>query len=409
MAAPGEKTEPDTPAPEARGVQSSSGGRGAAQRSFGNREASMRRRDLLGGALSLSGLLLHERASGQPDVAVGYLIQGNPNDIHGGAFRSQLCSLGWCGPRHARVMVRAAMGIEGLARAAAELLAANVKVIVTGGETATRIARAAPADVPIVFNYVPDPVGRGLVKSVARPDANLTGFALMVEPLLKCLEILRDLLPQVRNVAYLFDPTHIPVEILARQAAHHESVAASFGMRYSELRVRSRTDIEAEVGRARSDGVEAVIVEGSPVLVENRFVAARQVNLAKLPAIFRERQFASTEALITFGENFHELQRGAAEYVDRILRGASASELPVQHASKLELVLNLKTARTLGIAVPSVLLARADEVIELSLVAGIPWDRFAPQHAPARSSPSAGCDDTGRLRPAGRHQSRRRR
>jgi putative ABC transport system substrate-binding protein len=251
-----------------------------------------------------------------------------------------------------------------LAEAAAELVAARVDVIVAGGEPATRIAMQATSQIPIVFIYVPDPVDRGLIGSIARPAGNLTGFAMLQETMLKNLEVLRELMPAAQAVAYLFDPANVPEPILARQFEQHSRVATSLGLSYREFRVRSRADIETAIEDAKAAAVDAIIVEGSPDLVGNRFVVTRLANRNGIPVIGRERQFATAEALITFGELYHDLQSRAAEYVDRLLRGARVSELPVQFTTRLELVVNLKAARFIGIGVPPSLLARADEVVE---------------------------------------------
>ena len=324
----------------------------------------MRRRDFIGSALSFAGLLASRPGRAEPDVTVGYLSQGDPNVIHGGPFWHRLCELGWCGPRRARVLFRSAPTLKGVAEVAAELVASSVKVIVAAGEPATRIAMQATSQIPIVFIHVSDPVGRGLVGSIGNPAGNLTGFAMLHEAMSKSLQIVRELMPAARAVAYLFDPANTPEPVLARESEQYASLAMSLGLSYREFRAHSRSDIEAAIRDAKASGIDALIVEGSPDLVANRFVVTQLSNQNGIPVIGRERQFAKADALITFGEHFDDQQRQAAEYVDRLLRGARVSELPIQFTSNLELVVNLRVARAFGLDVPPALLARADDVID---------------------------------------------
>ena len=149
-----------------------------------------------------------------------------------------------------------------------------------------------------------------------------------------------------------------------RKAVDNTSAAASFGLRFRELPVRSLAEIEAVIPEAKAHGADALVVEDSTLLLTNRFVITGLVLQSALLAIYRDRQFAVAEGLITYGEDFLDLQRRAVVYVDRLLRGARVSDLPVQQASRFELVVNLKAARAIGITVPPTLLARADEVIE---------------------------------------------
>jgi putative ABC transport system substrate-binding protein len=222
-----------------------------------------------------------------------------------------------------------------------------------------RAAKQATARIPIVFYNATDPVAHGLVASLSRPEGNVTGFALMDETTPKLLEFIRQIKPEAQLVVYLFDPSGIPEDVRVRKAVDNTSAAASLGLRFRELPVRSRAEIEAVIPEAKAHGADALVVEDSTLLLTTRLVLQ-----SALLAIYRDRQFAVAEGLITYGEDFLDLQRRAVVYVDRLLRGARVSDLPVQQASRFELVVNLKAARAIGITVPPTLLARADEVIE---------------------------------------------
>jgi ABC transporter substrate binding protein len=193
---------------------------------------------------------------------------------------------------------------------------------------------------------------------------NVTGFALMDETTPKLLEFIRQIKPEAKQVAYLFDPSGIPEDVRARKAAENASAAASLELRYRELPVRSLVEIEAAIPEAKAQGADALVVEGSTILLTNRFVVTRLIVQSALPAIYRDRQFAVAEGLISYGEDLLDLQRRAVVYVDRLLRGTRVSDLPVQQASTFELVVNLRTAKVLGLAIPPAILARADEIIE---------------------------------------------
>jgi putative ABC transport system substrate-binding protein len=251
-----------------------------------------------------------------------------------------------------------------LAEAAADLVRSEVRVIIAAGATAAGAAKEATGRIPIVFYSATDPVAHRLVASLSRPESNLTSFAVMDETTPKLLEFLHQIKPEARLVAYLLDPSGLSEDARARKAAETASVAANLGLRYRELPVRSRADIEAGIPEAKAQGVEALVVESSTLLVTNRFVVTDLVTRSALPAIYRDRQFAVAGGLLSYGEDLLDLQRRAVVYVDRLLRGARVGDLPVQQASKFELVVNLKAARAIGLDVPPSLLARADEVIE---------------------------------------------
>ena len=293
----------------------------------------MRRRDILLCASVLCGLLAGRGAHAQAATAVGFLIHGDPDDFftlnhnHTSHLRRSLCNAGWCGAREAKLIVRAGESAEALAEAAADLVRSDVKAIVAAASAAMR----ATSRIPIVFYHASDPVAHGLVTSLSRPEGNLTGFAVMEDEITpKLLQFLHELKPEARLVARLFDPEATPEDVRQRLAAQHDVAAERLGLRLRELAVRSRADIEAALPEAKAQGIDALVVEGSTLLFSNRFVVARLAMRHSLPAIYRDRQFATADGLMAYGEDLVDLQRRAAVYVDRLLRGARSGDLPVQ-------------------------------------------------------------------------------
>ena len=330
----------------------------------------MRRRDILLSAPLLGGLLAGRRALAEATLAIGCVIHANPNDFytvnhtHASYLRWGLCKAGWCGAWEAKLVVRAGESAAALDEAAADLVRSDVKVIIAAGTAAARAAKQATTTIPVVFYNATDPVGYRLVASLSRPDGNVTGFSATDETTPKLLEFLREIKPRPLLIAHLLDPADVPQDVRARKAVEHHSAAASLGLGYRELPVRNRAEIETAIPIAKAQRVGALLVEASTLLLTNRFVVARLAIQNALPAIYRDRQFAAADGLIAYGEDLLDLQRRAVVYVDRLLRGAHVSELPVQQASKFTLVVNLKAARAIGITIPPTLLARADEVIE---------------------------------------------
>jgi putative ABC transport system substrate-binding protein len=214
-----------------------------------------------------------------------------------------------------------------------------------------------------VFTYTQDPIARGLVVSQSRPEGNLTGFAVQDETLLKLLAFLRELKPDARSVGYLFDPANTPSDALARQLNDLAAAADRLHLRYNPLPVHNREQLEAAIPQAKAS-LDGIIVESTPLFMANLYLVPLLAKRHQLPALYRERSFAQAEGLLSYGEDIFDLQRRAAGYVDRLLRGVPISSLPVQHATKIELVINLRTARALRLEVPLVILAGADELID---------------------------------------------
>ena len=277
-------------------------------------------------------------------------------------FTKELEQLGWSHGRNIRIDYRWGGGDpEIIRRHAAELVALGPDVILaTGGPALERMLQVTRS-IPIVFAVVPDPVGSGFVARLSRPGGNATGFMQFEYGLSgKWLELLKQLVPGVTQAAVLRDPR---ITAGIGQFAVIQAMASSLGMEVTPINTTDAGEIErALVDYARS-------ISGGLVVTAASAIAQRELIVAlaaryKLPAVYSARDYVGSGGLISYAADFTEQYRGAARYVDRILRGAKPADLPVQAPTKYELVINLKTAKALGLDVPATVLARADEVIE---------------------------------------------
>jgi putative ABC transport system substrate-binding protein len=328
----------------------------------------MRRRDfitLLGGAAAWP---LAARAQ-QPDVIrrVGILISGAEADpemqARVAAIRQRLDSLGWSEGRNLRIDIRFAEGDPdrhpSLARA---LVALQPDAIIAYSTPIAAALRRESRMIPIVFVNVSDPIGSGLVASLARPGGNLTGLMLYEEGITgKWLAMLKEIAPQLARVALIANPKSTPYDYFVRAA---EAAASSLAVEVVPSPIENVADIERAIeSLARLPNGGLVFLPDSTSINHRDLVvvlAARH----RLPAVYAFRFFVAAGGLMSYGTDIIEQYREAASYVDRILRGANPAELPVQVPTKYETILNLKTAKALGLEVPSSLLVRADEVIE---------------------------------------------
>jgi putative tryptophan/tyrosine transport system substrate-binding protein len=278
------------------------------------------------------------------------------------AFVQRLRELGWVEGRNVAIEIRWGEGrSERFAEIAAELVKLKVAVIVTYGTAPVIAAKKATPVIPIVFALAGDPVGSGLVASLARPGSNVTGLSLQTTDIAaKRIELLRAVVPTLSRLAILGNadnPTNLAEmrEVLA--------TARTLGLEAKTLDIRRTEDIVPAI-EALKGGADALYVAGDPLFNANRV----RINIlavgARLPTISIQRENVEAGGLMSYGPNFPDLFRRAAEYVDKILRGAKPAEIPVEQPTKFELVVNLVTAKALGIDVPATLLARADEVIE---------------------------------------------
>jgi putative ABC transport system substrate-binding protein len=279
------------------------------------------------------------------------------------AIRDGLNKLGWTEGRNIHIDVRYANGNADRMQALAyELARLNPDVLVASATAPLAALQRATSTIPIVFAQVTDPVGAGFVKSLARPGGNITGFTQHEFSIgIKWLELLKELMPQIEHVALLYDPQN-PATAGYRSAI--SASAASFQVQLSEHPVRDAIEIEQAVAAvAGKPNGGLVILPGPAPSVRHNLVSAL-ANKHRLPAVFPFRYWVTSGGLAFYGIDNIELHRQAATYIDRILKGEKPGNLPIQNGTKFELVINLKTAKALGINPPNSLLARTDDVIE---------------------------------------------
>jgi len=279
------------------------------------------------------------------------------------ALLQGLTQLGWIEGRNLWIDARAAAGnADNTRKYAAELVALAPDVIVAGGSAPVEPLLQATRTVPIVFAIVPDPVGAGYVRSLARPGGNATGFMMFEYNLSgKWLELLKQIAPSVTRAAVLRDPT---LTAGIGQFAVIQSVAPSVGVDVSAINLRDAGEIEAAVADFAREPNGGLILTASALASVHRDLIVALAARYKLPAVYISRFYAAGGGLISYGPDFIDQYRRAAGYVDRILKGEKPADLPVQVPTKYELIINLKTAKALGLTVPPALLSRADEVIE---------------------------------------------
>jgi putative ABC transport system substrate-binding protein len=298
---------------------------------------------------------------------VGVLAATGTNDLTPqrliAAFLQRLQQMGWIDGRNVRIEIRWAAGNPAdLRKYAAELVALAPDVILATSNPPLEQLLQATGTVPIVFAIVIDPVGSGYVASLSRPGGNATGFMMFEYGLCgKWLELLKQIAPGVTRVTVLRDPA-LPQGI--GQFAVIQSVAPSFGVEVTPVDVRDTAETERAVASFARSGNGGLILTASPSSVAHGNQIATLAAQHKLPAVYFERFFVAAGGLISYGANFSEQFLLAAGYADRILKGEKPADLPVQAPTRYELVVNLKTAKALGIEVPATVLARADEVIE---------------------------------------------
>lgn len=328
----------------------------------------MNRRALLALAAAAAWPLAAHAQSGGRIRRVGVLMVNAENDRDGqtrvGVFRQRLRDLGWREGENLRTDYRWSAGsAERAQTAAAELLALAPDVILCNGTPATAALQQATRSVPVVFVVVTDPVGAGFVQSLARPGRNITGFSTF-EPEIggKWLELLREVAPDLRRVAGVLDPAFTAFTSVWRAV---EELAPKLGASATSVIFRRPSDgVEAALAAFANEPGGGLIVLPTAMnnLARHRIFAAAARH--RLPAVYPFRHYAADGGLMSYGFDPPDLFRRSADYVDRILKGAEPATLPVQAPTKFALVINLKTAKSLGLAVPQSLLLRADEVIE---------------------------------------------
>jgi len=297
---------------------------------------------------------------------IGVLMNAAADDPYGqtrlAAFQQVLHQSGWSDNRNARIDTRwGENDVDRERTSAAELVALAPDVILAAGTLSVAALRRETRTIPIVFNSVSDPVGAGFVDNLARPGGNITGFMIFEYSLSgKWLELLKEIAPRVTRAAVLRDSAN-PAGIA--QFGAIRATASSLGVDVSPINVRDAGEIERAVATFASSANGGLIVTGS-ALEHHRDLIITLAARHKLPAVYFERYYVAAGGLISYGPDLVDQFRRAAGYVDRILRGEKPADLPVQAPTKFDLVINLKTAKALGLEIPPTVLARADEVIE---------------------------------------------
>jgi putative ABC transport system substrate-binding protein len=259
------------------------------------------------------------------------------------------------------VELRATDGsVDQLPMLAEDLLRSKVDVILASAGPAALVVRNATTSVPVVFVGVVDPVGLGLVPSLARPGGNLTGLATTSGDFAgKRLELLKAIVPKLRRVAVLWHPANPtnPIQLKGAQAA-----ARTLGVNLQLVPLQGPDDFDSAVKAVR--GADGILMLESPLFTTYRAQLAELASKTRLPAIYGQKEYVEAGGLMSYGTHFYDLYRRAGSYVDRILKGAKPAELPVEQPAKFEFVINLRTAKALGLTIPPSLLLRADKVIE---------------------------------------------
>ena len=292
---------------------------------------------------------------------IGFLTQRSGPGTREEAFRQGLRDLGYVPERDIAIEYRYAAGrLDRLSELATELVRLKVEVIVTGGPAATRSAKDATTAIPIVMAQDSDPVGNGFVASLARPGGNVTGLsALYTEIDGKRLELLTEVVPRLSRVA-VFGNSSEPGN--ARALRETERAAEALAVQLQYLDVRGPKDIETAFQAARQGRAGAVLMLFGPVLPLHQLAVI--AIKSRLPVMSASTEAVEAGGLVSYGVSVTDLFRRAATYVDKILKGAKPADLPVEQPSKFELVINLKTAKALGLTIPQSILLRADQVIE---------------------------------------------
>ena len=325
----------------------------------------MRRREfitLVGGAAAAWPIGARAQQPGKPPV-IGFLGASTPSGQSQriAAFVQRLHDFGWIEGRTVAIEYRWAEGrSERLAEIAAEFVRLKVDVMVAAG-FAVSIAKQATSAIPIVFAGAGDPVGTGVVASLARPGGNVTGLSLQfIDTAGKRLELLREVVPGLRNLAILGN-VGSPGTVL--EIVEIQRAARTLGIEATSLEIRRAEDI-APAFEALKGRVDALYICSDPLVNTSRVRINILALSARLLTIYSLREYVEAGGLMSYGPNFPDLYRRAAEFVDKILRGTSPADIPVEQPTKFDLVINLITAKALGLTVPPTLLARADEVIE---------------------------------------------
>jgi putative ABC transport system substrate-binding protein len=322
---------------------------------------------LVGGSAVAWSLAAHAQAAG-PVRLIGVLMPYADSDPFGrslvGAFRAALGKLGWIEGNNLQIDLRWAAGnVERMRTSAKELIDLRPDAILAASTPVTGALASQTETIPIVFALVSDPIGSGFAASLARPGGNVTGFTESQSTLGgKWVQLLRELDPRITRVALLFNPTTAPP--LPIYASSIDTAAQPLGIEVRTAPVHAKEEIEGVIGALARDHRGGLVVMPDLFTTINRRPIIALAASYRVPAIYETRAAAEAGGLISYGSDFAEQFRGAAGYIDRILKQKRPEDLPIQQPEKFELVINRKTAKALGLTLPQSLLATADDVIE---------------------------------------------
>jgi putative ABC transport system substrate-binding protein len=323
-----------------------------------------RRAFLAGSAALLAAPLAAEAQPAGKVWKIGYLGNSNPtlSALSLDAFRQGLRELGWVEGQNVSIEYRWADGnLDRLPALASEFVRASVDVILVAGGAGVRAALQASRTVPIVSAITGDVVAAGFAASLARPGGRVTGLAVQFEDLAsKQLQILKETVPKVVHIAILHHTT--PPNLVVLKAS--QAGAQALGLKARVFEIRDVPDLEGAFRTAKANRADAMYVLPSPTFNQHRARLGELALKHRLPGIYETKEYVDAGGLMSYGPNFPDLFRRSASYVDRILKGAKPGDLPIEQPTKFELVINLKTAKALGLTIPPSVLARADQVIE---------------------------------------------
>ena len=319
----------------------------------------------MGGSIVAAPLVVEGQQRGKA-VRIGLLDFASPDPARvtwWQAFRERLRELGYVEGQNIAFEPRWGNGnVNGLPSLATELVSTRIDILVTAGSEAALAAKRATGSIPIVMTTGVDPVGLGLVASLARPGGNVTGVTSIQSELAgKRVEILRECLPRAVRVAILWDSGNHGSALVEHDA---RSAATSMGIAVQSIAVRGYTEFDAAFAAMKRARAEAVILVASPPFIGDRRRIADLAVTHRLPMMVGAKEYAEAGGLLSYATDYLDLFRRAAVYVDKILNGSKPADLPVEQPTKFELVINLKTAKALGLTIPQTLLLRADQVIE---------------------------------------------
>ena len=314
-------------------------------------------------ALALASFRPAEAQQPKKVARVGLLAGGRGFGSGGDAFRHSLRQLGWVEGQNMAIESRLAeVSSDRLTQLAAELTQLKVAAIVADGDPAIRAAKQTTRTIPIVFIAIGDPVREGFVASLARPGGNITGLTSISEELSgKRLELLKEALPKVSRVAVIWNPANASNLLEFREM---EVTARTLGLKLQSLEVRGLADFQGAFARAAKDRANALILLRDPLIDSEHFRILDFAVDKRVPSMHGEEQFVEAGGLMSYGPSRVDLFRRAATYIDKILKGAKPTDLPVEQPTKFELVINLKTAKQIGLTISPNVLARADKVIK---------------------------------------------